>query len=101
MSGEINEGQRLGTGRFDLAEKLAIALDEIRLAEIAALDDLEAYAAQSFRNQASVVERIGDRARPVSGIAYHESDARLGLLLRLHRDRSRASQRHRGKREQE
>jgi hypothetical protein len=96
-----NEGQRLWTGRFDLAEKLAIALDEILLAEIAALDDLEADAAQSFRNQARVVERVRDRARTVRGIADDESDARLGLLLCLHRDRSRASQRHRGEREQE
>jgi hypothetical protein len=101
MSGEIDEGQRLGTGRLDLAEKLAIALDEIRLAEIAALDDLEAQAAQRFRNQARVVERIRDRAGTVGGIADHEGDARLGLLLRLQRDGARASQRHRGEREQE
>ena len=101
VSGEIDEGQRLWTGSLDLAEKLAIALDQVGLAQVGALDDLEADAAQRLGNKPRVVESIRDCAGAVRTIADDEGDARLGPLLCLHRQRAGASERHRGKREQE
>jgi hypothetical protein len=65
-----------------------------RLAQIGALDDLGADAAQRFGDQSCVVERCRQRALPVGGIADHKGDARFGLLLRQDRRRAHQGKRH-------
>ena len=107
VAGEIDEGQRVGSAGLDLGEEVAVGPNQIGLAQIGAFDDFKADAAQRFGDEAGIVERGRQRARPVARVADDEGDARFGLLgvlrdilLGLERRAAQAGSRKHAEREQ-
>ena len=89
ITGEIDNRDRVRTGRFDLGDEIAEQAAQVGLIDVRALDNLEADAGQRFGDEPAVGERGLEWTLGIGGIADDQRDALLGLCRQREQEEHR------------
>ena len=88
-AGEINQGDRVGSGSGDLAEKFAKCFAQRRLIQIARAGDGETRRLQCVGDKAGVIGRCRKLGRLIFVVADHQRKPRLRGIAGARRERQR------------